>query len=170
MPNPEPSKTELAWLAGIVDGEGCLYTNWKNYSSGCRRLPQVALIIVNTDWRLISRVKDILHRIHGRTQAARLARVYSKKHNSAWHVRVQRRSALEKVLRSISPFMCNKKQRAEWALEMLSWRKRPGVEIPEWVLALANKIKHENNNPARPEGVETIGETVETEEIVQVPI
>jgi len=53
-------ETEKAWLAGIIDGEGCIridYPNGKNSSPS----PRVA--ITNTDFAIIEKAADICQRL-----------------------------------------------------------------------------------------------------------
>jgi hypothetical protein len=166
--NPEPSATDLAWLAGILDGEGHIGA-WRN--TKCR-LPSIRIIFVNTNWWMIRQIKLLCWKITGRSNRA-YERFDKGRHNRTWSVDITRRSSVEQILTALRPYVVAKTRQLEAALEVLAHRKRQSAEIDQRIMDLGEKIKFFNHHQPHPdcdEGVETIGETVETEEIVQAPI
>lgn len=93
-PLPDYTKEETAWLAGILEGEGCFLLD---YSGGDRRRVVVALKMTDKD--IVERVQ----RLFG-GRAMRKIQPPNDHHKSLYLVRVQGKKAQE-VMRRIYPHM-----------------------------------------------------------------
>lgn len=97
--------TELAYLAGIIDGEGCFYIQRPGGKSHTLRL-----FVMNTFKPLI----DYLYKTFGGFQYSR------KKENSTWKIRHEwfvDRETLDELLPLLRPYLINKKEHLEIAIE-----------------------------------------------------
>lgn len=152
--NPEPSVIDLAWLAGIVDGEGSI----GSYYHGASRVPTVKVSVYNSNWPLVKRVISIIHAItKRRVTASEKPRVRKGKNLRVWQVVVNRKSSADQLLRILIPYMTAKRPQAERAVAILRWRHRRGAAVPTWVHDLSLEIKRLNNTQPQPddEGAET---------------
>lgn len=61
--NPQPSITELAWLAGFIDGEGSFGLNAQDRKDRQRLQVTPRLTIVNTSLKTIEYIHDLLQRL-----------------------------------------------------------------------------------------------------------
>lgn len=97
--------TELAYLAGIIDGEGCFYIQRPGGKSHTLRL-----FVMNTFKPLI----DYLYKTYGGFQYSR------KKEGSTWKIRHEwfvDRANLDELLPLLRPYLINKKEHLEIAIE-----------------------------------------------------
>lgn len=99
---------DLAWAAGIIDGEGCV--RLERRVQGVNPTFILTVIVANTDPRIVTRLAEIfgLGTIHGRK--------YSNPRNRpsfAW--KVSSRQA-EHVLRLVAPYLVSKREQAEVGL------------------------------------------------------
>ena len=61
-----PSETELAWLAGFIEGEGSLSLSaWNRFDEHASKYPKISVTIkvYNTDARLIQRCREIIRKL-----------------------------------------------------------------------------------------------------------
>lgn len=111
------SRLNLAWAAGLIDGEGCI--------SLTRRMPQKTNGAVNPNYRLVLKVTMcheetilLLHRMFG------LGTVQSQKQSQSYWSKPWtwfcNATDAEKVLKKILPYMITKREEAEVALKFLS--------------------------------------------------
>lgn len=97
--------TELAYLAGIIDGEGCFYIQ---RTGG--KFHTLRLFVMNTFKPLI----DYLYKTYGGFQYSR------KKEDSTWKIRHEwfvDRENLDELLPLLRPYLINKKEHLEIAIE-----------------------------------------------------
>jgi len=99
------SETNIAYLAGVIDGEGSIFIN--SFKAYCLR-------ISNTDLFLIEKLKEILlsegievhiYEAGNNTQG--------KNWKKGYQLQMTRKSEIIKVLNKIIPFLISKKMRAE---------------------------------------------------------
>jgi LAGLIDADG DNA endonuclease family protein len=88
--------TEAAWLAGYIDGDGCVSLTTR--SGHAARSPEIA--IDSCDRELIDRVQVLVGGY------ACTKKVYNERHRIAWHWRLHGSLQVVSVLRIILPFMC----------------------------------------------------------------
>jgi len=112
-------ESELAWLAGIIDGEGCLELNMKKAKNGKRYLsPKVR--VYNTDIRMIQKIGEIYKKFNlvffytlGNNGK------YQKKWKTQMGICVASQGTTKKLLQLIHPYLCNKKKMAEIMFRMI---------------------------------------------------
>jgi len=108
---------QLAWLAGIVDGEGTI-TVWKYQ---CRKSftyrPIVA--IYNTDLNIISECAKIFDALK---VSAHLNSHKVKKRKLCYVIETKKLSSIKIILESILPYLIGKKSRAELTLRFVNSR------------------------------------------------
>lgn len=101
-------EVDLAWLAGIVDGEGNLQFDMKKACNGKRYFcPKVR--VSNTDVRMIKKIAEIykennivfFYTINKRNR-------YNDKWKDQLHIEVASQGSVKKLLNLIIPFMVNK--------------------------------------------------------------
>ena len=145
---------ELAYLAGIIDGEGCITLSLQQYRKGrYRLLPSIQ--IANTSQVLVDYLSNLLYK-------------YGIAHHICWHkgkgkagkpwasVVVQRFSMLKNLAVLMQPFLIIKKRQAEILADFLSGRllsdgraKKNGIIDPytERDFLLLFEIKSLNGHP-----------------------
>lgn len=108
------SKSELGWLAGIIDGEGCLYARKVNKGSFDIRLDLQA---VSKD--MIDHIELLLSRLNVeyKRQPPTLFKLSTR---PAERIRVHKKKSLFKLLNKLLPLMIVKKREAERILKYLS--------------------------------------------------
>ena len=151
------SQTDLAWLAGIVDGEGCFsikrpIVRQSGRRQGSRTSYQVWLVLCNTSRPMMERVRSIMSAAGLRPQ--RLRKVWKGKKATRWQywLDLTRKHDLLRMTELLLPHLTAKRVEAEvvaWflrrsckarcysathldraVLESLSLVKRNGGEAP----------------------------------------
>ena len=160
------SEKDIAWLAGIVDGEGCFAVKRpivrQTYQKGKLTSFQVWLVVCNTSEPMMRRMVAILDALGVEYPAMR--RVWKGKRATRWQfwVHVQKKHALLRITDALLPHLTAKKDEAEvvaWflrracavkayrptpldrlALESLSQIKRNGGEAPAEMRELLREV------------------------------
>lgn len=160
------SEADLAWLAGIVDGEGCFSVKRpivrKSYQSGKRTSYQLWLVICNTSEPMMRRVRDIYDALG--VTGAKPRRVWKGKKATRWQhwLEIAQKHELLRVTQAILPHLTAKRDEAlvvEWflkracgvknykptsldrlALESMAAIKRNGGEAPAEILELLREV------------------------------
>jgi hypothetical protein len=117
--NTQWTEAELAYFAGILDGEGCL-----SMSAPTRRTGQYAtqIFVGNTDARLI----HWIHARFGGTVALRPRQASAKPtHKQLWRWLLSG-SDIVPVLSAVSPYLVIKREQAQLILEMRQTMKPVG--------------------------------------------
>lgn len=126
---PISREVELAWLAGIIDGEGNLDASVQNKKSGSNGdrndyfCPKVR--IANTDMRMIRKVSEIY-------VAENLVFFYHfsdvkryKNKKPTWknqmHITVSSQASIKKLLTLVLPYLVNKQEIAKRIIETIDW-------------------------------------------------
>lgn len=111
------SKEEAAWLAGVIDGEGCIQV-------GIRTKPRETLRpvveVANICPLLINRVSDICHKLG---LVFHIAYGTWRPPSEYLRVAVTGHGSIEKLLDHILPYLTTKKEQAQKVLEFIRWRK-----------------------------------------------
>jgi hypothetical protein len=135
--------TDLAWLAGILDGEGSigLYKNGngKNY---------VRVTITNTDPLMYVAIKKILHHHLIPVYIIMDGQDRDKGWRDKWRMAFTGNTAPTRLLTTILPFLISKKEEAELALEYIRSRssypkftKAPLTERELWIVGRMKELK-----------------------------
>lgn len=147
---PANSEASLSWLAGIIDGEGTICCSIQP-----DRLCRARVAVYNTNWKMIVRVKEILHGITGRAYPAfERTKLMPQSRKRQWQVQVQRNSEVLAVLETVLPYLVAKTTQATLAIQLCKSRRKCDREV---AAKLAAGIKFANHNPPTPdeEAVET---------------
>jgi hypothetical protein len=127
-------ETDKAWLAGIMDGEGCI--------SLLRRhtyyVPSVK--IANTNEKLIHRCKEILDMcgvVYSVTYFDRNERVNAK---PSWTIVMESRPRVVAVLQLLEPYLISKNEQAKLVLDWCSKGKRQPTETKELFIDNIRKL------------------------------
>ncbi len=112
-----PSETDLAWLAGIVDGEGCFsvkrpLTRLSGERRGSRTSYQLWLVICNTSRPMMERIGQILTD-HGVGHKP-MRKVWKGKKATRWQwwLEVQKKHELLKITTLLLPYLTAKRDEA----------------------------------------------------------
>lgn len=131
-------KTDLAYIAGIVDGEGSLYI-YKKFAGNPRALTKkhfrCALKITNTDTRLIDWLKS---RLGGTVSGWQSGIPHRKK---VFHLNIEGPKLLD-IIPAILPFMIIKRSQASYVIQMQETMlvKRTGMKLPANVIQNREEI------------------------------
>jgi hypothetical protein len=119
------SATDLAWLAGIVDGEGCFsvkrpIVRQNGKRQGSRTSYQIWLVICNTSKPMMDRISQILAD-HG-VAHKKMRKVWKgvKATRWQWWLEIQRKHELLKVTELLLPHLTAKKDEAHVVVWFLS--------------------------------------------------
>lgn len=160
------SEADLAWLAGIVDGEGCFSVKRpivrKSYQPGKRTSYQLWLVICNTSEPMMRRVKAIYDALG--VTGAKPRRVWKGKKATRWQhwLEVAQKHELLRVTQAILPHLTAKRDEARivvWflnracaaksykptsldrlAMESMAAIKRNGGEAPAEIRELLREV------------------------------
>jgi hypothetical protein len=117
-----PSKTDQAWFAGLVDGEGCFTFSWQ-------RTLHLAFILGMTHERTIQRASVILE--HAGVPQTMKIRAKSAADKPEWktfyEIRVQNFDGVLRVCEFIRPFSVTKFQYAEEFADVIRQIQRTPV-------------------------------------------
>ena len=116
-------ETDLAWVAGIVDGEGCILLSQRQNPSGPYWVLRV--VIANTSLLMLNRVKEIL----GLGNIISKGTPRSSRHRMQWYWEASTKKA-EAVLTLLEPYLVNKHEEARLALLSRRLIGRHGVNKP----------------------------------------
>ncbi len=118
------SREEAAYLAGIIDGEGCFRVNVGKPMNGAgNRTWRVAcrLTVVNTAPEIIRRLSEIYAKL-----GIRFNYLYEKREKDHWKDRlsivVTNDKALVKVLHVVMPYLTAKREEALTLCNFILWR------------------------------------------------
>lgn len=114
-------ETKLAWLAGIIDGEGCIQMRYANRPENTTL--QVRVMIGSVSTAMIDEVRTILIDLglvfstHSQPAGRRTAFPNSRK---IFRLEVCRKRHVKKLLGALRPYLINKAPEATAALEYLN--------------------------------------------------
>ena len=112
--------TDLAWAAGIIDGEGCIYIK-KTPSTQCRKTKNDTYTL---GLRVVMGHEAAIRRLHELFQVGNCYKLQQRGYNDAWSFMCSARKA-EVVLELVRPYLFVKSEEADVAFEFLRlplWR------------------------------------------------
>lgn len=136
-------ETDLAWAAGIVDGEGCISLHTVKSQQGLCYV--LRLTVTNTSVLMLTRLQEIFGggSIHPKTR-------YSEKHRQGWYWQVCSKKA-ERAIRLIEPYLVNKREEARVGLysrELMQQhgenRGNPNAEELAWLKTRLSDLKSDS--------------------------
>lgn len=102
---------ELAWLAGLWDGEGSI-TIFKHLERGGVRKLCPTVLVVNTDIKIINESKRILDAL-GTSFHLFERKSKNPKHKTSYQLSTRNTKYIDKVLTAIEPYLIGKKEQAQ---------------------------------------------------------
>jgi len=109
---------DVAWAAGILEGEGCFFIYDRNIRTGSKN---IGIRCNMTDEDIILRLKDVFSfgTIHVKSPK-------KPQHKVGWEWRLEKHSSIEEVINKVLPYLG--KRRSSKAKELLAYidsRKKP---------------------------------------------
>jgi hypothetical protein len=104
--------TDIAWLAGVFDGEGCVRVQ-RSKRRGGRCVFSIVLTLANTSTDLVDRYLTILRGL-GLTPNVDLATKYTKR--PIFYVKVARKNEALALARSLAPYATSKRSELRMAI------------------------------------------------------
>jgi len=155
----------LAWLAGIIDGEGFMCAQSvasshvkKDGTKGRQLIFTVG--IGNTDYSMIREIVSISRDAGIECIVTMQKPKCATRHKMAWKVRWHGWGRVEAVLRPVLPYLINKKGRAELMLAMIAHRRTTAVTLgkrgkqgfsdDEWLATQLSELKFLNRRGPAP--------------------
>ena len=139
---PKTNETDVAWLAGFIDGEGCVDFQKASHKGlrNPRWIPRIR--ICNTDFATLIEVVNILR---GMEQAHWIDKRQPRNpfHKPSWNLAIQGMKRLPPFIRAVLPYLRTKKTQAETMLRWIEGRMaigRKDLETPE-LAALREHVK-----------------------------
>ena len=138
-------EVDLAWLAGIIDGEGCFSIFINNRKDAINPSISANLTITNSNCLLLNRCKEIL-------DALEIKYLYQDPKNGhqrgrrVMRVKIKNYSSLKKIVELLLPFFVGKADQAKIVLEFVSLAGQRGKLRYEDRNILMNKIKELNRH------------------------
>jgi len=136
---------DLAWLAGIIDGEGCFSIYSVTRKDAKTPSPSANLTITNSNCLLLNHCKELLDKLNikylyndpknGHQQGRRVMRI-----------RVKNYSSLQRLITLLLPFLVGKTEQAIVMLEFVSLAGQRGKLSLHDRIELMNKIKKLNRH------------------------
>ena len=133
--------TELAWLAGILDGEGSfsVHRNQKTQRDGFNRYFTwaMSITIVNSDPHLLRRCVDLLVAITNRMPYIYLKQPgVGRRPLLTFAIRVQRKQDIVAMIEAVLPYLVGKRDQAKLLVDFINSTKGTGhVRIHDHALA-----------------------------------
>lgn len=115
--NPQATQLELAWLAGIVDGEGSFTMSYSKNKKAFT--PKIA--IANTDEKIISKAVTILDTIECFMYVNNKTQGHLGK-KPVWYIQIERFKNIRKFLEYMLPYLIGKKAQGELMLRFVNLR------------------------------------------------
>ena len=136
---------DLAWLAGIIDGEGCFSIYRVTRQDANFPSPSACLTITNSNYLLLNRCKEIL-------AALGIKYLYSDPKNGhqrgrkVMRIRVKNYSSLRNLIELILPFLVGKAEQANVMFEFVSLAGQRGKLNLQNRTELMNRIQELNRH------------------------
>ncbi len=122
--------TDLAWLAGFLDGEGTIGFA----STGSKNFPHMYirphLQASNTDRRMLDRAADILEAITGKRSSFVVTNKKKENWRKAWRIAAHTQWELMLILPQLLPFLVGKQRQAELVLAFC--KRKHGRATRHW--------------------------------------
>jgi hypothetical protein len=117
-------KEAIAWLAGIIDGEGCIYANWQKPMKGMAGPGMRVFVNVSgTHPSLIAKVSRVYKLCELRFSIAVLT-VRGNHTRPSANITVAGKGNVSKLLKILLPHLTEKKHQAELMLELIDYREQ----------------------------------------------
>jgi len=122
MDNAEPTPVEIAWLAGIFDGEGSVILQRRNKGHAAI----VGFHITNSDMSLLSKCQSVLQMITKRPVKLNKKKLYDhsfvQSNLDIYTIDLRKQSDLQKILTFLLPHLTSKRRKSAMVLEYINFR------------------------------------------------
>lgn len=134
-------KWQLAYIAGIIDGEGCITLALSHKIINVGKVPSPIVLVTMTNLDCVT----TLHKITGvgRFTIIHGKRADSFQHKTAYRWNVRQRLEVYVLLKSICPYLVVKKRQADVVLEFVK-RRMQDISIEEQDFELLRKVQKLN--------------------------
>jgi len=124
-------ETDLAYMAGIVDGEGCIYGHLANRKQNVAGNIDIRVTIQAVSMAMILKAKAICEEL-GLTPSYAFNKIFKLSKRPAHRVDIMRKQDVQVFLQAVLPYLIVKRREAEMVLEWYeNWgndmRKGPRV-------------------------------------------
>lgn len=106
----QPEPTELAWLAGLLEGEGSFVAAPRKNRSD----HQLFVVMCSTD-------RDVIEKAHAVMNVGRITGPYNRGFKDTWWWRVSSHGAAMTVMAAVWPYMGERRQ-AQIVSSLTTWR------------------------------------------------
>jgi hypothetical protein len=131
---------DMAWLAGILDGEGTMHLGLEIGSHGYLR-PYAIVSVVNSNPYIIQRVSQIWERINVKFSYNLQKR---KPRRDYLTIKTTGLGSAQKVLVATLPYLSAKREQALCLLVYIEWRAKQGYHgVTVEITAMAEKVREE---------------------------
>lgn len=136
---------DLAWLAGIIDGEGCFCIFTNSRKDAMQPSISANLTITNSNCLLLNRCREIL-------DALEIKYVYQDPKNGhqrgrrVMRIKIKNYSSLQRIIELTIPFFVGKAEQAKLILEFVSLAGEKGKLRYDERAKLMNKVKELNRH------------------------
>ena len=113
----KPTDTDIAWLAGIVDGEGTIGVHRSNAKAYKHPYLRPALQIANTDLRILEKARSVLTAITGNPHNLVVTNKGGDGCKRGYRIKVSTQHELMLVLPLLLPHLAGKAEQASIALD-----------------------------------------------------
>ena len=134
---------DLAWLAGLIDGEGCFSIYSVSRADAETPSPSANLTITNSNYLLLNRCKEILDEL-GIKYLYHDPKNGHQRGRKVMRIRVKNYSSIRKLIELILPFLVGKADQARIMLEFVSLAGQRGKLSYQDRTELMNRIKELN--------------------------
>lgn len=125
---------QLAWLAGIIDGEGCITAgayrvNLARADGSTRYRLSLFVSVTNTNEDIILTANELFERLAGVKPILHMHTSKSRKeqhrtHKVCWRTHVSGGPAVSKVLQAVLPYLVGKRRQAELLIAVIGHRQQ----------------------------------------------
>ena len=128
---------DLVWLAGLIDGDGCICVSKERRKEMGGALRLIALVEVSaTIPAITNKVMEILNSMHIEFNYC----LQKTKRKPIHRVRLQNLLNIEKLLLWVHPYLVGKKEASFWMLEFTKQRRLEGQKYSDLSIAIAGKV------------------------------
>lgn len=119
------SQIDIAWAAGLFEGEGCIFTNKEYDKRDNKSRYRERLVLVSTDEDVVKKFHSI---VGGNTVSGPNIREDRPNEKPTWRWNVSSKSDVERILNLFLPYLgIRRKERALLALERINARPESWV-------------------------------------------
>lgn len=132
------SSSQLAYVAGFIDGEGCFTIGVSNGKTSVNPHHHVALVVTNTNEQVINFLRETFQVGSINTRAAK------KNHKQCWNWIVYGKNAVS-IAEQLMPYLIVKRRAAELIIELQQTKNKFVKPLPPEVLAKREALRQELN-------------------------